>query len=80
MGDVCLLAWATTDAGTKQGEMFRSHFKNGHLWDFPGGAVVKNLPPNAGDVGSIPGRGTKIPHAVGQQSPHTATTELTRLN
>ena len=27
------------------------------LWDFPGGAVVKNLPANAGDTGSIPGSG-----------------------
>ena len=26
-------------------------------WDFPGGAVVKNLPANAGDVGSNPGLG-----------------------
>ena len=26
-----------------------------HSWDFPGGAVVKNLPANAGDSGSIPG-------------------------
>ena len=26
-------------------------------WDFPGGAVVKNLPANAGDTGSIPGPG-----------------------
>ena len=25
--------------------------------DFPGGAVVKNLPANAGDTGSIPGLG-----------------------
>ena len=25
--------------------------------DFPGGSVVKNLPANAGDVGSIPGLG-----------------------
>ena len=24
-------------------------------WDFPGGAVVKNLPANTGDMGSIPG-------------------------
>ena len=30
---------------------------------FPVGAVVKNLPTNAGGVGSIPGRGAKIPHA-----------------
>ena len=25
--------------------------------DFPGGAVVKNLPANAGDTGSSPGSG-----------------------
>ena len=38
--------------------------------DFPGGPVVKNLPSNAGDVGSITGQGIKIPHATGQLSPH----------
>ena len=27
--------------------------------------MVKNLPSNAGDAGSIPGQGTKIPHAAG---------------
>ena len=37
--------------------------------DFPGGLVVKNLSCNTGDAGSIPGWGTKIPHAVGQLSP-----------
>ena len=26
-------------------------------WDFPCGAVVKNLPANAGDMGSSPGPG-----------------------
>ena len=26
-------------------------------WDFPGSAVVKNPPANAGDTGSIPGPG-----------------------
>ena len=36
--------------------------------DFPGGPVVKNLPSNAGDVGSIPGWGAKILHVVGQPS------------
>ena len=30
---------------------------------FPGGSGVKTSPSNAGGVGSIPGRGTKIPHA-----------------
>ena len=48
--------------------------------DFPDGPVVKNPPSNAGDVSAIPGRGTKIPHAAGQQSPCTTTTELMCLN
>ena len=48
--------------------------------DVPGGPVVKNLPSSAGDVGSIPGEGTKIPHAAGQLSPRATTTELSHLN
>ena len=28
-----------------------------NVWDFPGGAVVKNPPANAGDTGSSPGPG-----------------------
>ena len=32
--------------------------------DFPGGPVVKNMPANAGDMNSVPGLGTKIPHAT----------------
>ena len=48
--------------------------------DFPGGPVVKHLPYNAGDAGSIPGQGTRIPHAAGQLSPRATTTELVRLN
>ena len=28
-----------------------------HLWGFPGGAVVENLPANAGDTGSSPDLG-----------------------
>ena len=43
--------------------------------DFPGGPVVKDPPSDAGNAGSIPGRGTKIPYAVGQLSPCPATTE-----
>ena len=31
--------------------------------DLPGGSVVKTSPSKAGGVGSIPGWGTKIPHA-----------------
>ena len=43
--------------------------------DFPGGPVVKNPPCNAGDVGSIPGLGTKTLHSVERLSLFTATTE-----
>ena len=45
--------------------------------DFPGGLVVKNPFCNAGDASSIPGQGTKIPHARGQLSLYTTTTEPT---
>ena len=48
--------------------------------DFPGGPVVKNPPSNTGDTGSIPSRGTKIPHAAWQLSPRTTTTEPAHLN
>ena len=50
--------------------------------DFPAGPVVKNPPSNAGDVGSIPGQGTKIPHALGSYifSLCTATIESTCHN
>ena len=42
--------------------------------------MIKNPPSNAGYTGSIPGLETKIPHAVGQLSPHAPTIELTHLN
>ena len=47
--------------------------------DFPGGPIVKNLPFNAGDVGWVPGQGTKILYAIEQQIPH-ATTEVHAQN
>ena len=43
--------------------------------DFPGGPAVKSLPAKARDAGSIPGPGTKIPHAAEQRSSCTTTTE-----
>ena len=54
--------------------------KKNHPWDFPGGPEVKNLPCNAGDAGSIPDRGTKVPHAVGQLSPRATNSEPMHLN
>ena len=46
--------------------------------EFPGGPVVKNLPSNAGDVGSIPDQGNKILHATEQLSPHALKTTATK--
>ena len=37
--------------------------------------MVKNPPSGAGDSGSIPGRGTKIPYVTGQLSPCTVARE-----
>ena len=37
--------------------------------------MVKNLPCNAGDMGSIPGQGTKIPDVLEQLSPGTTTSD-----
>ena len=39
-------------------------FKIIEIRDFPNGTVVKTLSLNAGDMGSIPGQGAKIPHAL----------------
>ena len=58
-----------------------SILRNQGFWpNFPGGPGVKNLPSNAGDVGLIPGRGTKIPHAVEQLGLPAATTEPEHRN
>ena len=35
---------------------------------FPGSPLIKNLPPNVGNMSSIPGWGTKNPHATRQLS------------
>ena len=42
--------------------------------------MVKNPLSYAGDLGSIPGRGTKIPHTAGQLSPCATATEIVLLN
>ena len=50
--------------------------KGANFQGFPGGAVVKNLPANAGDAGSSPGLGrSHIPLPAEQLSPGTTTTE-----
>ena len=47
------------------------------LGDLPGVPVVKNLPASTGDIGLIPCRGTKIPHARGQLSLYATPTDPT---
>ena len=42
--------------------------------------MVENLPSNAGDMSSTPGRGIKIPPTVGQLSTGTTTTVPMCLN
>ena len=69
---------------TKDGRNMQKYKKNRSRWDkekrdlngdLPGGPVLKNPSYNAGDAGSIPGGGTKIPHAVGQLNPRATTRE-----
>ena len=55
----------TTDYGTSPTMLKNLDF----FLDFPGGPVAKSPPANPGDMGLIPGPGTKIPHATGQLSP-----------
>ena len=47
----------------KQKELFSEN-----RGDFPGSPVVKNPPANSGNMGLIPGLGTKIQHAMRQLS------------
>ena len=54
--------------------------RNKRGWDFPGGPVVKNPSCNAGDAGSTPGLGTKIPHATKQLSPRATARESMHCN
>ena len=46
----------------------------------PGDPVLKSLACNAGDLGLIPGPGTKIPHASEKVSPLATITEPTGYN
>ena len=48
--------------------------KKNHFQGFPSGSVVKNLPANAGDTGSVPDPG-RFPHATEQLSPWATTSE-----
>ena len=43
---------------------YNCYFENATFRDSPGGPVVKSLPWNAGERGSIPDQGSKIKHAL----------------
>ena len=47
----------------------REEIEKRRICDFPGGSMAKNLPCNSGDVGSIPGQGTRTPHVAEQPGP-----------
>ena len=70
-----------SDCCCRQNPQVKANFSGGNSGkentyrDFPGGPVVKNLLCNAVDVDSIPGQGTKIPHASRWLSLNTSTTE-----
>ena len=66
--------WEKTFANhiSDRGLIFKIYEELIQLRDFPGSPVVQNPPSNAGDVGLIPGQGTKIPQAAwgGQKTPN----------
>lgn len=66
-----LHAWHLEPWGwIKTSKDFCFYRKKEKVKNFPGAPVVKNLLPNAGNMGLIPNWETKIPHAKGQLSPH----------
>ena len=47
------------------------------IWGFPGGAVVENLPANAGDMGSSPGLGgSHVPRSDWAREPQLLSLRL----
>ena len=84
---LCLIGEGTKAQGTKVIFPVISVARSSIKRNFPGGPVVKNLSCkkkknlscsiDVGDVGSIPGWGTKSPHAVGRWSLHATTREAT---
>ena len=65
--DVFILLWSLRF--NEKWILTEDNLETSLFWVFPDGPVVKSLPCNTGDVGSIPGWGTKMAHATGQLSP-----------
>ena len=61
----------TSEASPKAGELKTGLLgKKCPFWGFPGGAVVENLPANAGDTGSSPGLGrSHVPRSNSAREP-----------
>ena len=57
--DICVscVAGEFSTAGSLEKRITHTNAKKQYFWNFTGGPVVKNLPANAGDMGSIPGQG-----------------------
>ena len=68
-----LTSSASVTLGLAPGASLGSLLEMQRLQDFPGGAVVKNTPANAGD--RFEPWSSKIPHAAEQLSPCATTTE-----
>ena len=49
--------WNEKTLGSNSKPCEENKSKSNYIWDFPGGAVDKNLPASAGHTGSIPGLG-----------------------
>ena len=61
------------EQGEEKGSLLEKMKNRGR--DFPGGTVVKNLPPNAGDACSILGQGTRSHMHAATKSLHATTKE-----
>ena len=88
-----VLAWRIPGMAEPGGLLSMGSHRVGHDWsdlaaaaaasmlrDFTGSPVLNNSLCNAGDVGSVPGQETKIPHAMEQISLCAITRELTCHN
>ena len=51
-----------------------------HMRDFPGGSAVESPPCNVGDLGSIPGQGSRILHESEQLGLYVADTDTKHCN
>ena len=69
------MAPGPTAASSRRQEVPEDRLQEVGGTDFTVGPVVKKPSANAGDTGSIPGLGTKIPHARGKLSQCTTTAE-----